>query len=354
MFNIGRLKPDHTRGIYASDAYRPLGVDNSFSVDDFQRNLKATVVKRDEEELVLELIGIDAPLVNAIRRILLAEVPTMAIEHVLMSDNTSVIHDEILAHRLGLIPIRADANLFREYERGAEPQEDNCIIFRLQVECKKKKTVKPGADTDERYENSKVYSGDLEWVPLGEQVERFGEKGIRPVHEDILLAKLRPGQRIELEARCTKGIGKIHAKWSPVATAYYAMYPQVQLIEDIRDTEAHQLVKKCPMQVFDIEEVSLAGEQQAMVEHEESSSTKGSSSHVRAKVISPQRCTMCRECIREEGWEKKVRLSKVRDHFLFSIQGTGCIPTDELFLRALNVMRSKCDILLDYFVTKKS
>jgi DNA-directed RNA polymerase alpha subunit len=49
--------------------------------------------------------------------------------------------------------------------------------------------------------------------------------GIRPVHDDIVLAKLRPGQRIEFEAHCRRGVGKDHTKYSPVATASYRLLP---------------------------------------------------------------------------------------------------------------------------------
>ena len=59
-----------------------------------------------------DLIGVDAAIANAFRRILLAEVPTMAIEDVYIWNNTSVIQDEVLAHRLGLIPIKADPAKF--------------------------------------------------------------------------------------------------------------------------------------------------------------------------------------------------------------------------------------------------
>jgi DNA-directed RNA polymerase I and III subunit RPAC1 len=55
---------------------------------------------------------VDASLANALRRILIAEVPTMAIEQVYIQDNSSIIQDEVLAHRLGLIPIKADPRAF--------------------------------------------------------------------------------------------------------------------------------------------------------------------------------------------------------------------------------------------------
>ena len=60
-----------------------------------------------------DMIGIDASIANSFRRILLSEVPTMAIEKVHVFNNTSVIQDEVLAHRLGLIPLKANPKLFK-------------------------------------------------------------------------------------------------------------------------------------------------------------------------------------------------------------------------------------------------
>ncbi|GJD07306.1 DNA-directed RNA polymerases I and III subunit RPAC1 [Galdieria sulphuraria] len=278
--------------MYASSVYRAIGIDHSLDLETFLNQLQLRLVKNSEEEIILELVGVAAPLINALRRILFAEVPTMAIEYVLISDNTSVIHDEILAHRLGLIPIQADPDGFQDYRKGEEPRENNTIVLKLQVECKQNPQARPGAEPEELYINSNVYSRDLVWEPLGNQLEKFGKNGIRPVSEDILIAKLRPKQRIELEARCIKGIGKEHAKWSPVATAYYAMLPQVELLQDILDEDARRLIQKCPMKVFDLED--MADKKHSYVEQQQPIS------HVIAKVVEPRRCTLCRECIREE------------------------------------------------------
>lgn len=78
---------------------------------------------------------------------------------------------------------------------------------------------------------------------------------MKPLHDDILLAKLRPGQEIEMEFICTKGIGKTHAKWSPVCTAYYRLLPDIRFDEPVTGQDAHDLKKLCPMGVFDIEDL---------------------------------------------------------------------------------------------------
>ncbi len=94
----------------------------------------------------------------------------------------------------------------------------------------------------------------MKWVPIGKQEEKFKNTPIRPVYEDILLSKMRPGQEMEMELMCEKGVGKTHAKWSPVSTAYYRLLPEISLNEEISGDEAQELKKKCPADVFDIED----------------------------------------------------------------------------------------------------
>ncbi len=82
------------------------------SLKHFIKNCDIEIIKLDDEEIVFDLIGVEPPLANALRRILIAEIPTMAIEKVNLWQNTSIIPDENLAHRMGLIPIKADPREF--------------------------------------------------------------------------------------------------------------------------------------------------------------------------------------------------------------------------------------------------
>ena len=189
------------------------------------------------------MIGAEPPLANALRRILIAEIPTIAIEKVEMWQNTSIIPDENLAHRMGLIPLAVDPRLFEFKTSPTKAYNDtNSLRFKLHVICTKKNpgskfSVRTVEDEDEHYNHANVYSGDLEWIPIGDQAERFRSQGIpdpKPLHDDILIAKLRPGQEIEMELVCEKGIGKTHAKWSPVCTAYYRNLPDIRIVEPIQ------------------------------------------------------------------------------------------------------------------------
>lgn len=70
---------------------------------------------------------------------------------------------------------------------------------------------------------------------------KFSE--LRPVHDDIVIAKLRPGQELNLRMLCAKGIGKDHAKFSPVATASYRLLPEITLTKPVTGEKADRLAK---------------------------------------------------------------------------------------------------------------
>eukprot|EP01104_Vermistella_antarctica_P009407 TRINITY_DN241_c0_g1_i1.p1 TRINITY_DN241_c0_g1~~TRINITY_DN241_c0_g1_i1.p1 ORF type:complete len:451 (-),score=112.19 TRINITY_DN241_c0_g1_i1:70-1296(-) len=316
---------------YHHSTWSSSGIDGSFSLKNFKDNLQIDVRYQDQDELVFDLIGVDPPIANALRRILIAEVPTVAIEKVDIHNNTSILQDEVLAHRLGLVPIDIDPELMKAKKEDEPATDENTITFELNITCRRmaeadrKKAGLEGDDMGDGYVNSKVFSRDLVWKPTGDQLERF-PMGVRPVHEDILLAKMRPGQAIHVVCHCEMGLGETHAKWSPVATASYRLLPDVVLYgEDIVDEEAEVLKAMCPTKVFDIEDLG-GGKKKAV-------------------VANPRACTVCRECIRRPDYQDKIKLLRKKDHFIFSIESVGMIPPTELFRRALRILIKKCDTL---------
>jgi DNA-directed RNA polymerase I and III subunit RPAC1 len=319
-------------------------------------------MEQKENELVFELIGCDTSFANALRRILLAEIPTVALEHIYMWNNTSLIHDEVLAHRLGLVPINVDARLFDETEEGEDATDRNTVVFQLKVSCplkppSKKKgdkssdvevtieeeilnnnpdldraafaaAKKEAIETPGRPYTKHVYSKDFVWMPQGDQEDRF-PNGIRPVHDDILLAKLRPGQEIELEAHGRRGTGKDHAKFSPVATACYRLYTEVVLLEPVYDELAEELAHLYEPGVFELVPSKVPGKR------------------VEAKVCNPYACTMSRNYMRNPILEKAIQMRRIPRHFIFSVESVGMTKPAVLVAEALRILQQKCSNLID-------
>ena len=321
------------------------------------------ILEQKDDDLVFELIGCDVSFANALRRILLAEVPTVALEFVYMINNTSLIHDEVLAHRLGLIPLNVDPRLFEDLEDPDEATDLNTLVFKLHVTCQSSKAkAKAKAEKDEAdtnmddlpsvIENSDldaaalaaarkeaietpgrpytkhVYSGDLEWMPQGAQEKNFPD-GIRPVHDDILIAKLRPGQEIYLEAHGRRGIGRDHAKFSPVATACYRLYTEIELVEPVYDDDAKELVHLYEPGVFELVPATVEGKE------------------VEAKVCNSYACTMSRNYMRNPTLAKAIKMTRIPNHFIFSVESVGMQKPAVLVAEALRVLQQKCLSLID-------
>ncbi|EDO08706.1 RNA polymerase Rpb3/RpoA insert domain family protein [Babesia bovis T2Bo] len=278
------------------------------TVLDEVKDVKIKFLKNTRYHAIAEIEGLNVAIANAIRRILLAEVPTLAIESVHIYQNTGVIQDEVLAHRLGLVPFDCNPDLI-PYRDNEDLSDKNSVCFHLKVECKKESLA--------GRTNLPVYAGDMKWVPLSdEQAELFKDNPPKPIHKDILLTKLSPGQEIDLKAYLEKGIGKTHAKWSPVCTAVYRFKPDITFSEDepLTNDEVEELVQICPMGVF--------------------SADKG-----RITTIRPYNCTSCRACL--ERFPKRVIIKKLSNHFIFSVESTGAIPSGQLFLKAIGVLKEK-------------
>lgn len=296
------------------------------------------------------LIGIDASIANAFRRILLAEVPTFAIETVFVQNNTSIVQDEVLAQRLGLIPLTGNPEGFRKMDwwRPIEDQPDepninsrNTLVLKLQAECTKNaEAAEDEEDPLILYHNAHIYAKDLVFHPVGEQQEWFSEQNgpIRAFNPDILIAKMRPGQEIDVQIHCRKGIGGDHAKFSPVATASYRLLPLIQITKPIFDAEAKKFARCFPRGVIAIETVT----------EDDCLKDKSWRDHIgkqRAVVRNAFKDTVSRECLRHEEFQGKVKLGRVRDHFIFSVESTGQFESDVLFLESVRVMKAKVSAL---------
>ncbi|SOS79470.1 DNA-directed RNA polymerase I, putative [Plasmodium sp. gorilla clade G1] len=284
--------------------------ENYFDIRKFEENLEMNVIKNEENILIIEIKNMNVSIANALRRIMLSEVPTIAIEKVNMYQNTGIIADEILCHRLGLIPFKFDADLINYKEDNEKYNHLNCFCFKLHVKFSSKRTG------NDNYQS--IYSKDLKWCPINEQQRiKFEKNPPKVVDENILITKISSGQEIELICFLQKGIGKTHAKWSPVCTAVYKMYPHFSFNtnEQLSYEEKKDLVNICPQKVFDIED-----SQQIFVKN-------------------PLSCSTCRVCI--EKYPKKISFQKEKNHFIFTIESTGCFSAADIFKKALFILRQK-------------
>lgn len=186
--------------------------------------MKANIVNGwpQNNSVRIEISETDASQVNAIRRALISDVPKLAITRVNITqgveekdgeilESVNVLPDEMLAHRLAMIPIptypKEGLSFFEDCETCAEIVESekgcpNCqVIFTLREQG-------PDKDSDEDYKT--VYAGDLTTLsdPMFD---------IREEHRRIPITILSKGQYLELYAFATLGRGSSHQKWSPVA-----------------------------------------------------------------------------------------------------------------------------------------
>ena len=174
------------------------------------------------------------------------------------------MQDEVLSHRLGLLPLTADPRRFDwpssdwtpdtgtekdtiEFSLEVKYLGDDCYcydMFWLQVKCSK--GSEPG-----QYNDSHVTTGEhLVWQPRGDQATWLTNPG--PSEKDILINKLRPGHEMDIKMFAVKGIGRDHAKFSPVATAFYRLMPAITITSPVTGDEARKLQKCFSPGVIDI------------------------------------------------------------------------------------------------------
>ena len=142
----------------------------------------------------VKLKGVPLQYANALRRICLNGVPIFAIDTVDIIENSSVLPDEGLAHRLGLIPIKTDLSRFNEPSKCECQSETGCSNCRVML-------VLDSGDSDE---TRTVLSNELS----------SEDDSVKPISDKIAIVQLTQGQRIKVECYARLGRGTEHAKWN--------------------------------------------------------------------------------------------------------------------------------------------
>ena len=152
------------------------------------------ILSQDEKEMSIKLKGISLQYANALRRICLNGVPVFAIDTVDIIENSSVLADEGIAHRLGLIPLKTDLSRFVEPSKCECHSESGCSNCRVMLMI----------DVGESDTTRTVYSNEL----------TSEDDTVKPTSDKIPIVVMAPGQRLKIEAYARLGRGTEHAKWN--------------------------------------------------------------------------------------------------------------------------------------------
>ena len=240
--------------------------------------------------------GVNVPFVNALRRIMTSEVPAMAIDEVVILENSSMLNDEILAHRMGFIPLETDLDSYNLPEECTCKSEFGCNLCRLTLTLEAEATEK----------TITVHSRDL----------KSENPDITPVSGKIPIVKLAPEQKIKLEAYARLGKGKDHAKWQPVSMCTYKYLPQIKI--DLKRCNAcAECVKLCPERV--------------LIDIEEGIGTQNVT-----------KCTLCMDCVDACPQNPPpIEISWNKEAFVFRIESNGGLPIERIMLEALKILNQK-------------
>ncbi|MGD0176445.1 MAG: DNA-directed RNA polymerase subunit D [Candidatus Bathyarchaeia archaeon] len=264
------------------------------------------ILEEKDNTLRFLLKGTGHAYANALRRAMMAEVPVMAIEDVIIIENTSVLYDEVIAHRLGLIPIKTDLDAY------VLPEECDCKSELGCSKCRASFTLEAEA-VDEPV---MIYSSALQ-----------AEGDATPVSGGIPIVKLAPMQKLKIEAYARLGRGLEHAKWQPVSACAYKYLPKVTLnAENLANPD--EVIQVCPSDVY--------------AQDPESKIT------VRDELA----CTLCMDCVEKAVPvdPKKtfpVKIEGDETSYLFYVESTGAIPPKRIAEEAAKVLDKKATALAD-------
>ena len=240
------------------------------------------IIQKDKNKLIFSS-EFSESLANAIRRSVL-EIPVLAIDEVEMYKNDSALYDEIIAHRLGLVPLKMEKDMNLKSDCSCEGK--GCAKCTVQLKLQAKG---PGM----------VYSGELK-----------GKADV--VYEDIPITLLREDQELELVASAVLGKGIEHAKFSP-GLVYYRNLADVE----IKNCDAcKECIEACPLGLIVVD-------------------------GKKAEIKDVWKCDMCEACV--EACKKNGNDSitvKPSGELVFFVESWGQMDAKDIFVEAVKALKS--------------
>jgi DNA-directed RNA polymerase subunit D len=253
-----------------------------------------STISKSDEVFRFKWSDTSPSLANCLRRVILTQVPCLAVEDVVFIENESPMSDEHIAHVLAMIPLVTPKGRYVLPQDSDKKRDDQRTRVTLTLD---------------------VQAGDqvLE-VTSGQLVSDDPE--VRPVTPNVTITKLAPKRRLKLEAYAVLGLGRTHAKFQPVSTVYYKFQPVVEI--DLNRCDAcAKCVESCPRGVMKLEGGKVV-------------------------VVDPDQCNQCGECMRVCPSEPQaIKVSELLDVVLFTVESTGAIPAERIVSEAFDIMKEK-------------
>jgi len=249
--------------------------------------MKVSLIEKKGIKVSFLLNGATPAFANALRRIMVSEVPTMAIDTVDFLENSSALFDEMVAHRLGMLPISFDPSKFNS-GKSCKCGGKGCSLCQAVFVIEK---TGPGM----------VYSGDM----------KSSGKEVRPTSPDFPIVELLAGQKIKLEATASLGIGKEHAKWQ-AANASYQYYPEL-VVKDMK--EARKCLRACPKGLIKIKGTKLV-------------------------ISDPEKCDLCKACM--EGC-RGIEVKGDPTRFIFRVESISGLKPEYIVAKAAEILEEKAE-----------
>lgn len=239
--------------------------------------MKIQIVNKTDSEVKFTVDGIQFPFANELRRVMMGEIPTMSIEYVDFVKNDSVLNDELLANRLGQIPLKFDRKAYN-LPKECKCKGKGCSLCQVKMTLKKKG---PGM----------VYASDL----------KSKSKDVVPVFDKTPIVELFDSQQVEFEATTTLGVGKEHSKWQGAVAGYSSLF----------ETMSKSGVKLCDNHLFHVKDV------------------KGTK-------VQPIDCALCQSLNKDGNGFKPLN-----DSFLFTVESASGLAVGDIVSDSAGILEDK-------------